>query len=377
MIMKKKFQYDVLLSRENICNLKRESARILQGIEKGEKMVVYGRRNMGKTSLIKSVVIPEYRKRHPGSFVLFADLMQVKGMRSLGNRLRLAFEESFKDSFPKKFFLENIKKYLKGVKPLVSVDPISGETGLTLTSEKGVGLTVSEIFRLLQKNFLNKIDGLIVLDEFQDISFVDEAEGIFRNALQELGSTPVVLMGSKKHILSKMFSSPSAPFADFGADIEFGEISYQEYHDYILERFAPFKLTIDFENSKYWQDLLFRNPEPINILGSYLVDQYYDHKIDQQKITQALLSVIRQRRARFDGVLGGLTANEEEVLVAMAKSKIVRYPAGKEFLSKVLLSNATVTKIVDRLCDRSIVDKTSDGFKVASPFLYYYLNWFR
>jgi uncharacterized protein len=380
MIKDKKFQYDVLLDRENICNLKRERLRINQGIESGEKMVVYGKRNMGKTSLIKSVIVPDFKKKHPHSFIYFADLMEVKDMPSLVNRLRLAFEESFKDSFPGKALFEELKNSLKGINISLTVDPLTSEPSFSLSpgkAERGDNLTVEGIFKLIQKNLLSKIPGLIILDEFQDISFVDEAEGVLRNALQKLGSTPVILMGSKKHILSKMFSNPSAPFADFGSDIEFQDIPFEEYHEYIQERFKPKKLEISSEDSIFLQELLFRSPEPINIVGGYLVDHHYNHKISRQDIYSAIMAIIRQRRARYEGILGNLSANQEKIMVAMAKSIFVPYPAGKDFLAKVSLSNATVTKIVEELHDRSLVELTPKGYRVASPILNYFLLLFK
>lgn len=380
MTKEKKFQYDVLLNRENICNLKRECARINQGIENGEKMVVYGKRNMGKTSLIKSVIIPDFKKKYPRSFIYFADLMEVKDMQSLVNRLRIAFEESFKESFPGKALLEEVKNLLKGINISINVDSLSGEPSFSISTGKGDKddqLTVEKIFNLIQKNLLNKIPGLIVLDEFQDISFIDEAEGVFRNALQKLGSTPLILMGSKKHILTKMFSNPSAPFADFGVDIEFGEIPFEEYHEYILERFKSKNLEISLEDSTYWQNLLFRSPEPINIIGGYLVENNHHRKITKQDIHSAIRAIIRQRRSRYEGILGNLSKNQEIIMIALAKSSTVLYPAGKDFLAKVSLSNATATKIVEELNDRSLVELTPEGYRVASPILYYYLRLFR
>jgi AAA+ ATPase superfamily predicted ATPase len=373
----KKFQYDVLLDRENICNLKREQARINQGIENGEKMVIYGRRNMGKTSLIKNAIIPDFRKKHPKSFVFFADLMQVKNMSSISSRLRISFEESFKDSFPAKALVDELKNYLKGINFNLSINPISGEPNFSITTGSGstdVDFSIENIFRLINDNLLKKVPGLIILDEFQDISMIDEAEGIFRNALQKLGSTPVILMGSKKHILSKMFSNPAAPFADFGSDVEFHDIPYEEYHKYILERFKSSNLDISLDDSIYWQELLFRSPEPINIIGSYIVDNFKNRSIKKKEINQSLISVIRQRRARFEGILGNLTNSEEEIMIAIAKQNFVLYPAGKDFLSIVPLSNATVTNNIKSLYDRSLLEKTSKGYRISSPILHYYLK---
>ena len=47
------FQYDTFLKPENICNLTRERIFLEKAKSVYEKVVIYGRRNSGKTSLVK------------------------------------------------------------------------------------------------------------------------------------------------------------------------------------------------------------------------------------------------------------------------------------------------------------------------------------
>ena len=46
---------DSILDAENICNLENEKEKIQCGVDDGLKLLVYGRRNTGKTSLIKAL----------------------------------------------------------------------------------------------------------------------------------------------------------------------------------------------------------------------------------------------------------------------------------------------------------------------------------
>lgn len=48
----KKFIFDRLVDRENICNLSKENERLLSLIEKQSNVVVFAPRNYGKTSLL-------------------------------------------------------------------------------------------------------------------------------------------------------------------------------------------------------------------------------------------------------------------------------------------------------------------------------------
>jgi AAA+ ATPase superfamily predicted ATPase len=52
----KRFIFDSILDEENICNLENEKHKIMKGVDSGLKLLVYGKRNTGKTSLIKNVV---------------------------------------------------------------------------------------------------------------------------------------------------------------------------------------------------------------------------------------------------------------------------------------------------------------------------------
>lgn len=122
----KTFQYDTILSADSICNLEEEFARICLGLTRSEKMVIYGRRNSGKTSLVVSKVIPEFKKRFPHSLILMVDLMQVKTLESIDTRFRVAFEQAFSQAFPAKNLLENVKKIFSNLNPTVEIDPLSG-----------------------------------------------------------------------------------------------------------------------------------------------------------------------------------------------------------------------------------------------------------
>jgi AAA+ ATPase superfamily predicted ATPase len=47
----KRFLFNTLLNEDEICNLASERKAIQKAVERGSKLVVYGRRNFGKTSL--------------------------------------------------------------------------------------------------------------------------------------------------------------------------------------------------------------------------------------------------------------------------------------------------------------------------------------
>ena len=374
----KGFYFDTLLDAENICNLDRERALLLKGIDRGKKLVVYGPRNFGKTSLVKNVVIPDFRKKKKGAFVLFADLMEVKDLDAIHHRIGLSFQTSFAESFPGRNLLETARRFLKGLRPEISIDPLTSQPTLTIAADPSSNrLTLSKIFDVIKKEIAGTVPVLIVLDEFQDIAFVPEAQGLFRQAFQELQGVPMVLMGSKRHILSRMFSVPKAPLASFGEDIEFHPIPYEKYHAYILERFQQRRLIIDLEVATVLQDALFRIPEAINIVCDFLHANLEKQALGRQEVFDAIGKVVASRRSRYEELLALLTLKEEAVLVAVAKAGVVRQPTGREFLRTVPVSQGAVKKILDHFLDKSIIDRSEAGYRINDPLFHYFLRRYR
>jgi hypothetical protein len=52
------FVYDTPVTSEDICNLTKDRQKLNDAVTRGERVVLYGRRNTGKTSLIMHSVMP-------------------------------------------------------------------------------------------------------------------------------------------------------------------------------------------------------------------------------------------------------------------------------------------------------------------------------
>ncbi len=371
----KQFIYDTLLNEEDLCNLAREKKLLLDGIAQKKKMIVYGIRNCGKTSLVKNVVIPHFQKKHKEAFVLFVDFMDAKSLESLRTRVQHGFEKAFVKCFPGKSFLQKVKDFLSSLRPQIEFDPATGQPSLTINAEKSATpLSLMDLFDVIKKNIAPKMPVLIVFDEFQDIAFIPEAQGLFRQVIQELKEIPVVFLGSKKHILSDLFAKPRAPLANTGEDLEFLPIPYEEYHDYILERLKPKKIKLDLELSKKLQDRLHRIPEPINIVCAHIQDHFETRTLTDADIQKAINDVVEGRSSRYQEYLSNFSEKEEELLVALAKQGFVLQPNGSNFLNGLKISQRSVSLMIKKFLDKSIVEKTPLGFRLSDPLLTHFLK---
>ena len=373
----KQFVFDRLVDADNICNLRREQRALRAAVEHGRRVVVYGPRNYGKTSVVRNVTIEEFRRARKRHFVLFADLMGVRSMQSLTRRLATGLQRSFAASFPAKGFIENVGRFLAALRPEISLDPQTGNPSLSLHSrgrETGPGLEAlwEHIARIAEE-----VDSLIVLDEFQDVALVPEAPAQLRACLEALGAVPVLLLGSKRHMLTDLFAAPGAPLSEWGSELEFKSIPYGEYHAYLEERFSPRRLTISPEVAARLQDDVQRVPEAINRLGAQLLESHEAAEIDYPKVRAALAALLENREGRYASYLTAFSGTDESVLTEIARRGRVEHPQSKSFLAGVRLSSRTVALSVKRLCDRGVIERLADHYRVADPLLGAYLRRFR
>ena len=326
---------------------------------------------MGKTSLIKNVIAKSWLRRHSSGFFIYVDLMGVKQISQISERMTIAFSEAYNDCFKMKSVFNNMLKIIKGIKPSIELD----ENGYPKLSFGIVGgekiRPFPDILKQLDLIYASNIPILLVLDEFQDIALIDEAEALFRSGLEHMDSQiPVVISGSKQHQLNRIFACPKAPFFNWGTHVYFEAIDYQDYWKYMHERFEQEGFRISFENSVYLQNKMSRMPEAINRLCFALL--FHDipkGEVTKEDIRSGLSKVISDRRNEPEIYLSGFTTAEQKVIVNIAKMEPVLHPQGKDFIQSINLTAPGVRKIMMKLENETVVYKEEPGYILADPLL--------
>ncbi len=373
----KQFIFDRLVDRENICDLEREQEALSAHVRTKANTVVYAPRNCGKTSLVRNVVIDDFRRRHRKGFVLFADLLGVRSAESLVARLAASLERSFEASFPVRNLLENARRFLSSLRPEVSLDPETGSPSLSLRpGDAQPRRSLTALWEHIGR-ICSQVPSLVVLDEFQDVAFVEEGPALMRASLEALGGVPVILLGSKRHMLAQLFARPQAPLAGWGSDIEFRPIPYEAYHAYIAERFRQRRLRIAAAEARTLQDMMQRVPEAINRLCQQIMDSHREITVTAAEIHAAVRKLVESREGRFEAYLARFPATDQRVLRALAVAGRVDRPHSKAFLAATGLSNRTAGLSVRRLLDDGVVERHESGYRLGDPLLRIHLLRYR
>lgn len=369
------FVYDRLLQEDEICALEKEKKLIQDHIKNKHCVRVFGRRNFGKTSLIKNVIAQKWEAQRPDSrLLIYADLYPAKTTTTFHDILTHSLNSALSG---KGGFFDKLKSALSKLKSLrptfqPTSDGTSFEVKLSLSDNKPLDLTSwMESVETLSADY----ELLIVFDEFQEIAKIEGLAENLRGHFQELSSFPIVLLGSKYHILNKMFANPQSPFHKWGFSVEFKPIPYQTYHSYIMQRYQQKDLRMDETTSIYLQDIMHRIPEDINRLCDYVATTYSDRSIDQAFIDHCLDGYLESYESIYSQMFYQLTKNESEIILAFTKfNGSVEEPTSKAFLKQVSLSKQGTKKIIDKLEDDGIIYRLDKKYIIAEPLFYQYLK---
>jgi len=370
----KVFKYDVLIDADDLCDRELEQQDLLKRAKTKKKTIVFAPRRYGKTSLIKNVVGNSFFNLSRNHLVLFFDLMGVQSLESIAKRIHHGISQALSRRFPVKTLLKDAADYLKGFALQVEVDPVSGQPSLSMTV-KGRE-TRNEIAHLMDgiKSLTRKYPAMIVLDEFHDITFVPEAEALFRGLLQELGETAVFILGSKRHLLTLMFQDAHAPLFQYGDETHLGPISSKDWLAYFRERMALKQIKIGEEELKWILATLCDVPNAICEFGAWLVDNLPPGTILTVGTVKQQLDLMAESKQSYAYLLQGYTEKEYGVMSAMAKEQFTLEPHSESFLKLIHVSKSSVGKIVKKLMDRGLIEhEPQKGYRLSDPLLGHYL----
>ena len=386
------FEFDRVLRRENICNLEQELHRLSRICAAGECVKIYGRRNFGKTSLVTRAVAEDWHNDTSGAgrrVVVYVDLYSVRSLDDISREFTKAFNLAM--SRERSLWERGVEwmKVLKKVRPIWQ-PPVSSDEGagsFSLTTEDG-GLVVD--FELVLENIAalaeaGNFEFLLILDEFQEVGRVERATAKLRGALQTFpGNLPVIIMGSRYHLLQKIFLEPREPFHGWGQTVEFGPIDYASFHEYMNVRFGKFGKTIDLTTSRFLQDLMDREPEAINRLCSAIaLDETLHQVISREMVTGKLDELLESSRSIYSERFAQYTKLERRVLEGFAREGAVRKPTGKDFVRKMRDTGASsIQAVVERFLDNGVIyrEQDDDGknvLRLSDPLFALYLKQYK
>ena len=337
-------------------------------------VVLYAPRRYGKTSLVKNVI---GRWTADGFTCLYFDMMKMDSVERFCEKYAAAVYAAEKgvDKVVRTF-----GNLLSRLRPKFTV----GEDGapsleLDVSGRKFSADDLEDVLNLPEKTASGKRKFVVVFDEFQEIEGLSQSmpmEGVFRGCIQHHEAVRYVFLGSKTHLLKRMFSEHSRPFYNSARILHLEKPPEDESRRFVADRFASAGIRFGQDEVDSVLKLSQNIPYFIQALSSEVFEAVIaraDRRVHPEDVAAAADSLTEMKREQYETIAGGLSATQRSVLSALAASPTNRFDA--EYRRRYGIGpSSTVHGALEKLVDKGHVEKTAQGYFVGDPFFARYLT---
>lgn len=367
--MKNPFQYGGVVSGNAFCNRETEKADLLKAIRNHEKLFVFSERRFGKTSLVQTVIAKLPKK---DAIAAYVDLWPTDDESSFVTAVAKAITSSM--SAPGAKLLETGKALFTSLVPTLTISD-EGKPELTFGFSRNVKVerALEEVLetpaRIGKKG--NKTI-VIVFDEFQRILEYqkDLVERKLRSVIQGQPTVAYLFLGSRRHLIQKMFMDKARPLYRAGGHYPLGPILEQHWVPFIHHHFKATGRMISNE-------LIHRIYEATQ--GHPFYTQHLCHaiwelcepsaKVTEQMIAAAVQLLLKRENYAYTTLWESLAINQRKFLKGLASESEKIRPFSAEFTGKHGLGSASnVQRVVDSLLEKDVIDRDNGSFLISDRF---------
>jgi uncharacterized protein len=371
------FGVNAYLSPQLFCDREEETATISSALRNGRHVMLYSPRRYGKTGLIHHVF--NHLAKVPRARTVFADVYAAQDAHEFNTILLNAVHQALNPT-PKQF-LANAMKWFSALRPVVSMDDLTGKPSITLEPSKRrtEAATTREIFRVLNAQPRTIF---LAIDEFQQVvTFNDiRMDAVLRTELQRSTNVRCIFSGSQRHILMDLFNNAKNPFYGSADQLELKRIDRNIYADFARNVMKRHGRALKKDNALFCYDLCRGHTYYVQVLLNRL---FADARpLERSTIVQVMLAIVREQDAIMATLRGALTKNQWDLFAAISREGEVDTPTGGAFIKKHdLPSSAALVMGLQALMDRELIyvtGHTAEGGKpIYAPYNPFLGAWFK
>lgn len=371
-IVKNPFVVGRYLSDKYFCDRASETEFLRKQIENGRQVALISPRRLGKSGLIlhffnQPDILEHYH-------VFYVDIYATTSLAEFVYELGKEIYEQLKPkttAWKEKFF-----QVVSSLRVGFKLDPLTGLPGLDL----GLGdiqspqTTLDEIF-----NYLDQADKpcIVAIDEFQQIQEYTEknVEALLRTKIQRCQMAQFIFAGSKRHVMSQMFSSPSKPFYQSAISMGLEAIPFDTYAEFASSLFEERGKTVE----RKALETVWNMYDGYTWFVQMLMNELFamtpaDGHCSEKMVAEARQNVILSQEDSYKSLLARIPPKQKIVLQAIAKEGIAKNITSSKFIKKYNLTSASsVQAAVKLLMKNDILTQDDDGsYRVYD---YFFSNW--
>lgn len=367
--MSNPFKYGGVVGKDAFCNRSKELADLTRAIENGERLFLYSERRMGKTSLVRLALSKLPKK---GFLAAYVDLWPTDGIESFAAATAKAFTETIETSADK--MLQAARRFFGSLSPAVTTDS-GGNPRITfeVTHRRTMGPTLNEVLaapeRIAQRR---RCRAVVVFDEFQRILEYenDLAERTLRSVIQNQQKAAYIFLGSRKHLIQKMFLDQARPLYRSGTHYPLETIETRYWIPFIRRRFHKSDKVVSDELIRSVCQVTGGHPFYTQHLCHVIWELYESNaEVKSETLERAIRVLLERESYAYTALWESFGLNQRRFLTGLAAAPSGVQAFGADFIQRNRLrSPSAAQRVVKSLLERDIIDRDNGSFVISDRF---------
>jgi hypothetical protein len=355
-----------------------EVAELAADMRNGQDVVVYAPRRYGKSSLVLRAAQDAIAD---GALVGYCDLMRTPTKERLAAALARTIYSDL-DTVTGQA-LERARRLFSSLRvtPTIEVDPEDATLRFSFSAgrrREAIDDTIEALLELpatLAAERKRRV--VLVFDEFQEIVALDPAfPNLLRAVFQRQRGVSHVYLGSKRHVLDRIFNDRNEPFWRSAKQLEIGVIARPAFADFLEARFAATDKSIDAEAVERLLDATGGHPYATQELAYFVwelvPDGFVAHLSDvEEGIGKALLSEHNHLASLWEDA----PQTQRLVMLALMDEPTAAIYSEPYHGRHELPPKSTLQVAVRALVQKEVIRRDADGeYAIVEPF---FADWLR
>ena len=372
--MKNPFKYGKRVSGNSFFDRTKVKSDIRNVLDGGNNVLLYGPRRYGKSSLVGELLS---EIRADGGICVELNMMDIA---SLDDFIVRYAKVVYAALAPLTGAISQVAGFFKRMSPSIGLDE-EGKPELRLAFASGRATidNLREVLELPEKLCTGDRRLIIALDEFQEVTEFGigaQFERTMRSVIEKQEKVTYVFLGSKTHLLERMFASKSRPFYNSAQKFLLQRPPENESAAFLIDRFASASIRLSRSLADDMVRRIDNVPYYLQALGSWTFNAVRgrDAKtVSTDDIAEAFDSLYAAERILLEDTVRSHPETQRLLMRALAKEPTKRFDEAYR-LRHTLPSTSTVNTALRRLIADSTIEDSDSDYILCDPLLVHHLS---
>ena len=337
-------------------------------------VVLYGPRRYGKSSLVAELTADLEKAGIP---CVTIDVVKVPSIELFAAAY---VQKVYRKLAPVKFELQKLGGFLKSIRPKLTLDA-SGEVGVAFDlAEREFGSEeLTEVLDLPQKLLGKGRRAVVVFDEFQEVGDLlpdDRFERVMRSVIQEHTQVSYIFLGSRYHMLRRMFTDHNRPFYKSALTVFLDKPPVEDSVRFVMSRFKSGGLQIGENVAALLVAKAENIPYFIQQIGFEVFRAVRDipkKTIVEDDVLLAYSRLAGLNRDQYEQLMLTFSMAQKKLLVALARERTREFDDAYRRRHR-LGPSSTVNSSKRKLLEDGHIEQFATECRIADPFFAEFLR---